>query len=243
MEFRFVALAIVASMLGCSSAMKSSSPKFLNSAQYENRKNLKTSLFGASNSALGARELNTILDSKISFNWPARVAVMRIKQKYQGQSWGHFAGHSWSTSAFVLDKKLVTQFIGELESSDRIAEVILLPNLMIPNELSIEAIRNAAARVQADLILVMKPESFVDYEVRLFEKNQAKAQSTIEAIFLDVRTGVIPYTAIATETLLIKSRTEDLNRAETMRRVQQEAEGKAMVKTAKDLSKFISSLK
>ena len=77
---------------------------------------------------------------------------------------------------------------------------------------------------------------------RLIGKKEAKACSTVEAILIDVRTGIIPYSTIATETFTATKTEQDLNFQETTMRAQQEATGKALSKVADDVVKYLDNL-
>jgi hypothetical protein len=63
---------------------------------------------------------------------------------------------------------------------------------------SIPVLREAAVRMQADLLVVFRITSDVYYKYVVFAKNKVKVYSTSEAVLLDVRTGLVPFTRIVT---------------------------------------------
>jgi hypothetical protein len=58
---------------------------------------------------------------------------------------------------------------------------------------------------------------------RVFAEDEAKAYSTCEAVLLDVKTGILPFTTIVTREHWTKKTQQDMNLLETLQRVEQAA--------------------
>ena len=113
---------------------------------------------------------------------------------------------------------------------------------MIGNNPNIFTLRESAVRLQADLFLVFSINSDIYYRYKAFKKDEAKAYATAEALLMDVRTGIIPYSEIVThEKQVTKDNTLDLTNQDTQKR----AENGAIQLTLEDLStrlnRFLSS--
>ena len=129
-----------------------------------------------------------------------------------------------------------------LASSDQIAEVTPLPSLMTSIRVSIPVLREAAVRLQADLIFVFRVGSDTYSQYRAFAKDQVKAYSTCELVLLDVRTGLVPFTRVVSREYLELKQPGDLDLAETMRQTEQRAAVEALKVASGDLVAFIKSV-
>jgi hypothetical protein len=129
-----------------------------------------------------------------------------------------------------------------LLASDQIVEVTPLPSLMTPRQVSIPIIREAAVRMQADLLLVFRVSSDTYSQYRAFTKDKVKAYSTCELVLLDVRTGLVPFTRVVSRESVELKQPTDFDLTETMRRAEQEAAVEALKTAADDLVTFIKSV-
>ena len=67
-------------------------------------------------------------------------------------------------------------------------------------------LREAAARYQADLLLLFRSSCRTFERYRLFEQDQARAFCAVESVMLDVRTGLVPFVATARAITISTSR-------------------------------------
>ena len=127
-------------------------------------------------------------------------------------------------------------------ASDQIAEVTPLPSLMTPSRPSIPALREAAVRMQANMLLVFRIESDTYSQYRVFSKDRVKAYSTCELVLLDVRTGWVPFTRVVSRERLELKLPGDLDLSETMRRAEAASAAEALKDAAGDLVAFMKSV-
>jgi hypothetical protein len=127
-------------------------------------------------------------------------------------------------------------------ASDQIAEVTPLPSLMTPSRVSIPILREAAVRMQADLLLVYRVGSDTYSQYRTFAKDKVKAYSTCEIVLLDVRTGLVPFTRVVSRERLEMKQPADLDLSETMRRAEQTSAAETLKTSAQDLVQFMRSV-
>lgn len=118
-----------------------------------------------------------------------------------------------------------------LQSSQRLTRVSWLPSLLIPEKMTVPLLREAAARFQADLLLVYRSpcQRFQDY--RLFGTDKAKTYCVAEGILLDVRTGVIPFSTATTQEARVEEKKagEDISFYETMQKAEAQATAQALL--------------
>jgi hypothetical protein len=113
---------------------------------------------------------------------------------------------------------------------------------MTPSRVSIPVLREAAVRMQADLLLVFRVASDTYSQYRTFAKDKVKAYSTCELVLLDVRTGLVPFTRVVSRERLESKQPADLDLTEAMRRAEQASATEALKAAAEDLVTFIKSV-
>jgi hypothetical protein len=131
--------------------------------------------------------------------------------------------------------------ISTLRASDRIYDASFLPSILVPSERTLPFLREAAARYQADILLIYRSvcRSFERY--RLFEPNTVRSYCTVEAVLLDVRTGLVPFTASTTRVVRTEQSREDLNLREAILRSQLDAVAEAMDEVAEGVVDFLDA--
>ena len=70
---------------------------------------------------------------------------------------------------------------------------------LIPEQKTVPHLREAAARYQADLLLVYRHSCYSFERYRFSGVDQSQGSCTVEAILLDVRTGLVPMTCVVSE--------------------------------------------
>ena len=98
-----------------------------------------------------------------------------------------------------------------------------MPDLLISKPASFTSIREAAVRMQADIVVVYSIAGDIYSNYKFFTKPDIKAFATTQLIVLDVRTGLIPFSTVVTKDVLSQRKKEELNNSEASSRIQQEA--------------------
>jgi hypothetical protein len=228
---------------GCRS-MPSAVTPIMATSDYAAKEPIATSLFPSDQAVLGDEAVARILSSKVELPAKAKLALMRFPQTRGSRYYGAYYGsYYWRDEDYI---KLQEGQVGALEkallASEHIAEVVPLPTLMTPNRVSIPVLREAAVRMQAELLLVFRIESDTYSKYRAFAKDTVKAYSTCELVLLDVRTGLVPFTRVVTRERLEAKQSTDLDLSETMRRAEQASAIEALKAAADDLVVFIKSV-
>ena len=135
--------------------------------------------------------------------------------------------HVQRNQSIVIKDVLVESFEKIKGPNKRIKEIAMVPEMLIPHDPSFENLRDVAAIMQSDLILILQTRSTTDTKFHMHKKNEAKTVATIEAIIFDIRTGVIPFTSIATNSAHIKE-DKDFSDEELYTRATIEAENRAL---------------
>lgn len=146
----------------------------------------------------------------------------------------------WSEDLAAMEAKSLDRIVQALQASPQLTEVRFLPSLLVPEKRSVPYLREAAARIQADLLFVysVRIESF--RRDRFLKTNEVHAQCSAEAVLLDVRTGIVVHTAHATENISMQKTPSDLNFSETVARAESEARAKAVFSLAASVNTYFS---
>jgi len=225
---------------GCVS-MQQRSP-IMATPEYAAKEPIATSLFPSDQAVLGDEAIARILSSKLELPAKGKLALMRFPD---GERWGsrYYGSYYWRDEDFVkLQQVQVETLTKALLASEQILEVAPLPSLMTPRQLSIPVLREAAVRMQADLLLVFRIGSDTYSQYRAFAKDKVKSYSTCELVLLDVRTGLVPFAKVVSREQMEVKKSTDMDLAETMRRAEQASAVDALKVAAEELVGFVKSV-
>lgn len=212
---------------GCAKKMPVTAADYYASSTYQNRELLGQSLFRSDQAILSNEEIEKILGGKIQLPREAHLTVLRLGGSQEVLSWAFLSGSANPLSV--------------LQSSPRLTRVSWLPSLLVPEKLNVPLLREAAARFQADLLLVYRSpcQRFQDY--RMFGTDKAQTYCIAEGVLLDVRTGVIPFSTATTQEVRVEEKPGDVNFYETMQRAEAQATAVALTQLAEELSQFLAA--
>jgi hypothetical protein len=224
---------------GCASMQQKS---MMATAEYAAKEPIATSLFPSDQAVMGDEAIGRILSSKLELPAKGKLALMRFPD---GDAWGsrYYGSSYWRDENYVkLQQVQVETLTQSLLTSEQILEVAPLPSLMTPRQLSIPVLREAAVRMQADLLLVFRIGSDTYSQYRAFAKDKVKSYSTCELVLLDVRTGLVPFARVVSRDQLELKQSTDLDLSETMRRAEQASAVEALKVAAGELVGFVKSV-
>lgn len=196
----------------------------------DSREDQEVSLFRGDAAVLSDQDIARILSTHLTFAARRRIAVLRLGRPQY-----------WSEEHATSETGNMTLLLERLRTAHGVSEARELPLLLVPEKKTIPFLREAAARFQADLLLAYDTRVQTFSKYRLLGKDEAKALCTIEAVLLDVRTGIIPFSARATQEISVEKHPEEINFPEAVARATAEAEGKALQKASDDLLRFLDA--
>jgi hypothetical protein len=221
-----LSLACALLLTGCAKKRPATS-SFYASSEYQNRALLQQSLFRSDQAILSNEEIETILSSRIQLPKNAHLTILRLGEADELLSWAFLAN---ADSPFV-----------SLAGNPRLTRVSWLPSLLIPEKLTVPLLREAAARFQADLLLVYRTpcQRFQNY--RLFGDDTARTYCVAEALLLDVRTGVIPFSTASAKQVNVRETKDDVSFYETLKKAESTATAEAIAELTQQVSQFLAS--
>jgi hypothetical protein len=190
----------------------------------------EASLFGSDEAVLSDADIARILEYRYTAPPLSRIALLPI---------GLNAWSAWSEEMAVSAAAVDAQVVATLRESPRIYDASFLPSILVPDRRTVPYLREAAARYQADLLLMFRSgcRSFERY--RIVGSDQARAYCAVEAVVLDVRTGLVPFVTTSTQNYEVAETETDLNFRETMLRSQLNAIATSLKEIATAVVVFI----
>jgi hypothetical protein len=190
------------------------------------------SLFSGDAALLSDADIARILAYKYLPPERARVGVLGLGQ----QLW-----FGYSDELARSGEDLRRDLLATLKQAPPVAEASFLPGLLVPSNRSVAHYREAAARTQSDLLLIYQASCRTYEKFRMFRASEAKAFCTVEALLLDVRTGIVPFTNTVTRELLIVESKDDFSIYETRRRSELNAIRDALNQVAGAVVAYLSN--
>ena len=189
------------------------------------------SLFSGDEAVLSDEAIGKILEFEYEPPSLSRVALMPFGREVWSQ---------WSEELSVATDRMKSDVIDRLVSSPRVYDASYLPSILIPDQKSVPRLREAAARYQADLLIVYRTfcRSFERY--RLFAADRSRAFCGVEAVLLDTRTGLVPLTSVVLKSYEAKENDTDLNFRETMLKAQLQATTDALADVSSEVVNFLA---
>jgi hypothetical protein len=133
------------------------------------------------------------------------------------------------------------RLIQSLSSAPQLTAVRFLPTLLIPERKTVPYLREAAARFQADLLLIYGTSVRSFQRDRMIGADEVRAEAVVESVLLDVRTGIAVHAAQTSERIAARRMPTDVNFSETVAKTQTEATGKALTKLTDSVIAFLST--
>jgi hypothetical protein len=189
------------------------------------------SLFPGDSKILSDSDIDKILSYRYKPPQVSRVAILPAGWT----QWGR-----WSEEMSMATQQIDLNTIRTLRASPRIYDASFLASILIPKERTVPYLREAAARYQADLLLVYRSACRTFEKTPLFSASSSRAYCSVEAVVLDVRTGIVPFTSTSTQVYETTTTKNDMNSTEAVLRAQLEAISKAMSEIANALVGFLN---
>jgi hypothetical protein len=187
----------------------------------DNGEPITQSLFSDKNATILEENIQKILDGNYTLPAQLRVAVVSIDNTSPNR---RYYWNYWTDEQYLKTQQAYLDlFTDKLKQSQRVISVETIPDLLLTKPQTFTNIREAAVRLQADVVIVYSITTDIYSKYKLFTKPDIKAFATTQLIVLDVRTGLVPFSAIVTKDQLSKRQGNELDNNEASSRIQKEA--------------------
>ncbi len=103
-------------------------------------------------------------------------------------------------------------------------------------------LREAAARFQADLLLVYQPVCAIFERSRFLRADQYRVACTVEAVLLDTRSGIVPFSSFAAQEQVTQKADEDFELRETLARAELQVTRQAVLDLADQVGQYLTTV-
>lgn len=178
------------------------------------------SLFDDKASTISEENVQKILNGNYRLPQSLRIAIVRVESA-PGQR-RHY--HYYSDEQYLNTRQsYLDLFMEKFGQSPRVARISNIPDMLVPSSPSFTNIREAAVKLQADIVVIYSITSDIYSKYKFFSRPVIKAFVTTQLIVLDVRTGLIPFSTVVTKDVLSQKKKEELNNSEALSRIQNQA--------------------
>jgi hypothetical protein len=191
---------------------------------------LQESLFKGDLAVLSNQDIERILGARLVMDDRHRLAVLRLNPRF-----------TWSEELADLETQNSERFLQTLRSAKQLTQVRLMPALLVPEKQTVPYLREAAARFQADLLLVYATRVQTFRQYRVIGSDEVRARCIVDSVLLDVRTGIVVHSAQVGESVAAKKAPGELNFSETVAKAEANASGKALLKVADGVVAYINA--
>ncbi|HXH32703.1 MAG TPA: hypothetical protein VNJ01_18030 [Bacteriovoracaceae bacterium] len=233
MNFTLVALLLFA--VSCAS-MKSAKDH-VQTPEYQQRPKITQSYYQTGEDSFSEAQVKTLLSQKLDLPGSLKIAVANLG--HESKLTTILLQEVRSQQGVVVKDSMVAAFESIKGPMKRIKDLSVIPEILMPTAPDLKNLRDVAAIMQADLVLILKTRSITDSKFHLLKKNESKASATMEAILLDVRSGVIPFTSVATRSAHVKKE-KDFSNEELYLRATLEAHGKALEEIVANVGSYLN---
>ncbi len=178
------------------------------------------SLFNDKASTINEEGIQKILDGSFKLPTQLRVAIVKLENSQVRRNYWSY----WSDEEYLKTQQSYLDLFAErFRQSSRVIKLSVIPDLLISKTPSFTNIREAAVRMQADIVVVYSISGDIYSKYKFLSKPDIKAFATTQLIILDVRTGLVPFSTIVTKDFLAHKGKEEINNTEARNRIQNEA--------------------
>jgi len=191
-------------------------------------------LFKSELAQLTDGDIERIINHRLALPKQNRIAILALSGT---NLWRFYSGD------FAQPNEAIERdFIGALRASGRVYDASYLPALLVPENRTVGYLRGAAARYQADVLLAYRTRCASYDRFRFLGPNETRAYCSVEAVLLDVRTGIVPFTSVSTNNVETTKGADDKNVAETSKRNELATISKSLGEVAKGVVRFLEEV-
>ena len=200
-------------------------PDYINSIAYQSRAPIQDSFFKPHEKNFSEKEVKSLLHKKLNIPGGIKIAVIKL-----------------GSESFAVSKENAG-YMGQISgATKRIKDISLVPKMLMPKEATLQNLRDVGAMMQANLVLILKTKSHTDWKFHFLKPNEAKSIVTVEAMAIDVTTGVIPFSTVATNHSKLKM-DRDFSNNELSSRATLTAEDKCLKEVFSNVGTYFNEMK
>lgn len=229
------AIAFLNSSCGAPQATYSTDTSVKKAVAYSDE--ITQSLFDAKDATISEENIQKILNGKLTLPSSLRVAIIGLESPRLQRNY-------WDDEDYLVSRQQYQDKLAlGLKQNRRVESVSIIPSVMLPSSPSLSAIREVAVRMQADMVLVYYTTGGTYRKYKLFSSTEFKAFATTQALLMDTRTGLVPFTDIISRDAQVKKGDKDFNSNDAEKRTQVNAVLNSLEEVSSNIDLYLNSLK
>lgn len=180
------------------------------------------------------KKINELLNYQVKLPEQNRIAILKLSTD---NHWRFY-----SNDFTQLNDSLVESLITKLRASNRVYDASFLPAMLVSEKRTVPVLREAAARFQADLLLAYRSSCQSYQKYRILAPHESESYCSVEAVLMDVRSGVIVKSIVSTEGFATIESPDDTSFSETIMKAELDAIAKALGNVANEVVAFMSNV-
>lgn len=201
---------------------------------YSQPEDIMQSLFSDKDATITEENIQRILNGKYKLPETLRVAIVNLENN-------QYRRYYWNDEDYLSSRqKYLETLTQNFKNQNRVKSVSLIPEIMLPGSPTFGSIREAAVRMQADVVIVYSVSGGMYSNYKMFKGSTYKAFATTQVLMIDVRTGLVPFTRVISKDTIAKKEDSDFNSDEARKRIQEEAVMKTLDEICSDLNNYIN---
>jgi len=194
----------------------------------------ETGLISSSAAGEDDKRIEELLHYQVTLPEENRIAILKLSK----DNYWRFYSNDFNE----LNDSLVTQFVMQLKQSKRVYDASFLPAMLVSEKRTVPVLREAAARFQADLLLAYRSTCNSYQKFRFISPNETKSYCSVEAVLLDIRSGIVAKSIVSTENFSAAKKNTDTDFSETVKKAELEAVAKALGNVAKEVVNYLDKV-
>jgi len=194
----------------------------------------ETGLISSSAAGEDDKRIEELLHYQVKLPEENRIAILKLSK----DNYWRFYSNDFNE----LNDSLVTQFVMQLKQSKRVYDASFLPAMLVSEKRTVPVLREAAARFQADLLLAYRSTCNSYQKFRFISPNETKSYCSVEAVLLDIRSGIVAKSIVSTEDFSAVKKNTDTDFSETVKKAELEAVAKALGNVAKEVVNYLDKV-
>jgi hypothetical protein len=199
------------------------------SAILDQPRELSGSIFPDDTTQISNEQIAAALDGKVPLHDHGGLAVLSLG----GWAWSE-AGFTETARATVATALAGNHFIGDVET---------VPRLLLPDKITIPVLREMAARMQCENLLIYTVADDSRFDFHPFSPNEIHVALTIEAVLLNTRTGCLPVAVALDREATLEKKPDDPDDYLFVRRAQRDVVLGALKEISGRIDKTLAEVK
>ncbi len=197
-------------------------------------------LFAAGEQHISNEDGSKILFSKIRLVSRTKAAFLQLPNHNMGQR--YFGNRYLRAEEYVdFQQKLRQTMRDSFLASDRVSQVVPLPDFFGADQLSLAQMREAGLRLQVHLLVIYTVNSNV-FTVSNSSDDEVRAYASCEIAVLDTQSGILPFSNSITAKVQTAKLKSDGGDSATNKRAEEEASVRCLQSLGKSAASYLDSV-